>query len=381
MRSIRFVSPDSRSDLRTSPEHLGVILKDCKVPVENVLYQIGKGHKIAFNILNIGRAKLGQMATGGAKRAIAMGVKQAGERKQFGKSISSFGMIKNMIADMTIRTYMSESLQYRLAGDTRGTYSGKKTGDENSKEIEEYAIECSICKVYGAETTMIAVDKIVQIFGGTGFIEEYLPAEMYRDARILRIFEGTDEINRLLTAGTLLKKAMTGKLDMMTPVGEAYAFGKSYNPESAEIKDEPLAGCEHMLKMAKTMALTGIKHVMTKLMTNPEDQELLALIAETVMEIYALESGLLRAKKFLLAKGEEKAKYHIAAVSCYFNEIVPKISCWIKQAAIYALEEDPNLKLKLDTIDKLAKNIVPVNSVAARRMIAERVIKAKKYIF
>jgi len=358
-----------------------VILKDCMVPVENVLFEIGKGHKIAFNILNIGRAKLGQMSIGGSKKMIGLGVKQAKERKQFGMPISSFGMIKNMMADMTVRTYICQSLQYRLAGDMRDTYSGKKEPQINSKAIEEYAIECSISKVYGAETSMICSDKLVQIFGGSGFTEDYPAAGIYRDARILRIFEGTDEINRLLTAATILKRTMTGKLNLMGAVGQAYKFATSYNPVSVNLKDEPLAGEEHTLKMAKTIALSTTKNIMAKLLMNPEDQELLAMIAEIVMEIYAMESGFIRAKKMLLKNGEDKAEYHIAAVSVYFSEIMPKIAFWAKQAIAYALDNDSSLKEKLDEIDKMAYNLKPTNYIKLRRMIAERVIKAKKYIF
>ncbi len=358
-----------------------VILKDCKVPVENVLYDIGKGHKIAFNILNIGRAKLGQMASGGAKKIIRMAVKQAKERKQFGTSIANFGMIKNMIADMTVRTYICQSLQHRIAGDMKDTFSGTKDPNVNSKAIEEYAIECSISKVYGAETSMICADKLVQIYGGMGFIEEYPAAEIYRDARILRIFEGTDEINRLLTAGTILKRVMTGRLNLMGAVGEAYKSAAAYNPASVQLKNEPLAGEEHTLKMAKTIALATVKNIMAKLIMNPEDQELLAMIAEIVMEIYAMESGLLRAKKALTKNGEKKAEYYIAAASIYCSEIMPRIAFWAKQAVAYAMDNDPLLQERLNEIDNMAYNVKPVNYIKLRRKIAERVIKAKKYIF
>ncbi len=357
-----------------------VILKDCKVPVENVLFEVGKGHKIAFNILNLGRAKLGQMASGACLKSINLGLKQASERKQFGLPINSFGMIKNKLADMTVRSYMDQSAQFRVAKSFSNTFSSKKSPEENAKLIEEYAIECSIAKVYGAESLDICTDNLVQIYGGSGFIEEYPAAEMYRDARILRIFEGTDEINSLLMAGTLLKRVMGGKLNMLGAIGEAVSFAAAYNPLKLKLDKKPLVFESHMLKMAKTIFLTTVKAVMAKLITAPDDQELLALLSEIIMEIYVMESGFLRAEKVLAKSGEEKAEYHIAAVSLYFNDIMPKIAFWAKQALSYALDGDSELTGYLASIDKLS-SCPPVNSVKLRRMIADRAIKAKKYIF
>mmetsp|Transcript_611 Transcript_611/g.440 ORF Transcript_611/g.440 Transcript_611/m.440 type:complete len:598 (-) Transcript_611:257-2050(-) len=359
-----------------------VILQDCKVPVENVLYEIGKGHKIAFNILNIGRAKLGQMAVGISQIAIQNGVKQANERKQFGSPISSFGMVKNMLADMAVRSFINQSLQYRLAG-TMNDFFDKKKGSvaENEKALEEYAIECSISKVYGSESVMLCTDKLVQIFGGCGFIEDYPAAEAYRDARILRIFEGTDEINRLLVSGTLLKRSLQNRLSLMDSAGEAVDFGKSYDPSVVEFEDTPLAIQVHLLKMAKAIFFTAVRASISSLVVNSEDQELLALLSEMIMEIYAMESGLLRALKMFESKGEDKAKFHIAAVKIYFNEIMPKMAFWAKQVVAYTMSDDDVMATAyFDSINKLA-TFNPIDTINLCRMIAEKIIKVKKYPF
>ena len=197
-----------------------VILKDCVVPAGNVLFEIGQGHKIAFNVLNIGRLKLGASVVGPSKVAIAEAAKYANMREQFGRKISSFGMIKNKLADMSIMTYMAESLAYRTAAaidDRLGVLDekGKNDGAENAKAIEEYAIECSIAKVFGSECLDFCVDELVQIFGGNGYITEYPAERMYRDSRINRIFEGTNEVNRLLIPGTVVKRGLQNRLPVM----------------------------------------------------------------------------------------------------------------------------------------------------------------------
>ncbi len=362
-----------------------VIFKDCKVPAENVLFEIGKGHKIAFNTLNIGRLKLGAGVTGGCKLSIAEASKYADSREQFGEKISSFGMIKNKLADMCIKTYMAESLTYRLAGMMDDKLSSldseaRKQGTENAKAIEEYAVECSIAKVYCSECLDFCVDELVQIFGGNGYIAEYPAERAYRNARINRIFEGTSEINRLLIPGTILKRTMQGRLAVFDAVQAAEAAAKNYLPDSFKLDDRPLASQEHILRMCKKILLISLGAAVNKFLAGlAEEQEILAMLADMMIEIFVVESGMLRARKFLDKKGAKKAVFHIAAVSVYVNDVIPKIAHWAKQI-LAALTEGDDLTNRLSVVDRLA-TFRPVNTVPLRRLIAEKVIKGKKYPF
>jgi len=362
-----------------------VIFKDCKVPVENVLFEIGKGHKIAFNILNIGRYKLGANAVGGCKMVTAEAVKYANTREQFGQKIASFGMIKNKLADMCVRTFMLESLIYRLAAMIDDKLDSldpeaKKLGAENAKAIEEYAVECSIAKVYGSECIDFCADEVVQIFGGYGYIAEYPAERMYRNARINRIYEGTSEINRLLIAGTVLKRALQGRLALFDAIQELEAEAASGLPDAAPLNDAPLAVQERLLKISKKLLLLAMGKAGGKLMDKlAEEQEVLAFLADMIIEIFAMESGLLRAKKLIARKGEKKAEYHTAAVQVYINDTLPKMIHWSKQVLTFVEEGDALADL-LAAIDSLAA-YQPVNTVPLRRKIAEKVIKGKKYIF
>ena len=362
-----------------------VIFKDCKVPVENVLFEIGKGHKIAFNILNIGRYKLGANAVGGCKMVTAEAVKYANTREQFGQKIASFGMIKNKLADMCVRTFMLESLIYRLAAMIDDKLDSldpeaKKLGAENAKAIEEYAVECSIAKVYGSECIDFCADEVVQIFGGYGYIAEYPAERMYRNARINRIYEGTSEINRLLIAGTVLKRALQGRLALFDAIQELEAEAASGLSDAAPLNDAPLAVQERLLKISKKLLLLAMGKAGGKLMDKlAEEQEVLAFLADMIIEIFAMESGLLRAKKLIAKKGEKKAEYHTAAVQVYINDTLPKMIHWSKQVLTFVEEGDALADL-LAAIDSLAA-YQPVNTVPLRRKIAEKVIKGKKYIF
>jgi alkylation response protein AidB-like acyl-CoA dehydrogenase len=362
-----------------------VILKDCEVPVENVLYEVGKGHKIAFNILNIGRYKLGASTTGACKMVVSESAKYADTREQFGQKIGSFGMIKTKFADMSIRLYMLESMVYRLAAQyddkmSRMDASAKKDPDENSKALEEYAIECSIAKVYGSECADFCVDEMVQIHGGNGYTSEYSAERMYRDSRINRIFEGTNEINRLFVPGTLFKRTMQNRIPLLEAIGTAEKDIKEYDPKKAPFGEEPLQNEIHMMKAMKHIALMTSGTVVNKLMnTINEEQEALAFLADMTIEIYAMESGLIRARKFLDKKGEKKAEFHIAAVTAYMYETIPKIVSWAKQALAY-VEEGDKLMLLHGAIDKLAWR-PPVNTVLLKRKLGEKTIKGKKYPF
>jgi len=362
-----------------------VILEDAKVPVENVLYEVGKGHKIAFNILDIGRWKLGASAVGGCKGCITEAVKYANGRIQFKVPISSFGMIKTKLANMAIKTYMSDSMMYRLAGmfdDKLSTLDAeaKKSGAENAKTIEEYAAECSITKVYGSETLDYCVDEYVQILGGYGFCAEYPAERYYRDSRINRIWEGTNEINRILVPGTMLRRALQGRLNLL-PAAQAIAGElMSYSPLSVQLPDTPLALQEHMVRMSKKIALMVAGVAAQKFGQNlAREQEVLAKIAEIVIEIFAMESGLLRTQKIIAKNGEDKAKYQIEAVKVYVDEMIPQIELWAKQLVAH-VEEGDMLRTQFAGIKKLAR-YQPMDSISLKQSIADRIIELEAYPF
>ncbi len=366
-----------------------VIFKDCQVPVENVLFEVGQGHKIAFNTLNIGRYKLGASTAGGCKLSVAEAAKYATSREQFGKKICNFGMIQSKLADMSIRGYMSESMAYRVAAaidDKLNTLddAAKNLGEENAKAIEEYAVECSIVKVYGSEALDFCVDELVQIHGGNGYISEYPAERMYRDSRINRIFEGTNEINRLLIPGTLVKRATQGRLPLMEVLKDLKDDIKDFSktaPEKLKADTSPLAMQTYLLQAAKNIALMAAGAAVNKLMFKlADEQEVMGLLADMVIEIYAMESGLLRAKKVLEKKGEKKAEYHMAAVKVYINDTLPRIVHWARQVVAFVEEEGDELGAQIYVLGKLGA-FQPVDTIGLRRLIAEKVIKGKKYPF
>ncbi len=362
-----------------------VILEDAKVPVENVLFEVGKGHKIAFNILNIGRWKLGSASVGGCKGCVTEAVKYANGRLQFKVPISSFGMIKTKLANMAIKTYMSDSVMYRLAGmfdNKLGTMDAeaKKSGAETAKAIEEYAAECSIAKVYGSEQLDYCVDEYVQILGGYGFCAEYPAERYYRDSRINRIWEGTNEINRMLVPGTMMRRALQGRLTLL-PAAQAIAGElMTYSPLSVQLPDTPLALQEHMVKMSKKIALMVAGVAAQKFGQNlAKEQEVLAKVADIVIEIFAMESGLLRTLKLIDKEGEEKAKHQIEAVKVYVDEMIPQIELWAKQVIAY-VEEGDMLRTQLAGIKKLAR-YQPMDAISLKRSIADRIIELEAYPF
>ena len=362
-----------------------VIFEDAKVPVENLMYEVGKGHKIAFNILNIGRCKLGAMTMGGCKGCVTGAVKYAKGRVQFKVPISSFGMIKQKIADMAIRTYMSESMMYRLAGmfdDKLGTLDekAKKSGAETAKAIEEYAPECSISKVYGSECLDFCTDEYVQILGGYGYCSEYPAERYYRDARINRIWEGTNEINRMLVPGTMLQRALKGQLALL-PAAQAVAGElMTYSPLSVQLPDTPLALQQHVIKMSKKLALMVAGVAAQKFGPGlVKEQEVMGKIADMVIEIFAMESGLLRTLKLIEKEGEEKAKYHIAAVKAYVDDTMPRIESWAKQV-ISHVESGDMLRTQLAGVKKLAR-YQPIDAINEKRLVADRIIELESYPF
>ena len=360
-----------------------VILEDAEVPVENVLYEVGKGHKIAFNILNIGRWKLGAAAVGGCKVCVTESVKYANGRTQFKAPISSFGLIKTKLADMAVKGFMCDSVMYRLAGmfdDKLGTLDAdaKKSGEENAKAIEEYAAECSIAKVYGSEALDFCVDEFVQILGGYGYCSEYPAERVYRDSRINRIWEGTNEINRMLIPGTLMQRAMKGRLNLLPEAQAIAGFLMGYSPLSVQLPDTPLALQEHVIRMAKKIALMVAGGAAQKFQQNlAKEQEVLGKVADIIIEIFAMESGLLRALKIIDKEGEEKAKYQIDAVKVYVDEAIVRIESWAKQVVAY-VEEGDMLRTQLAGIKKLAR-YQPIDTVSLKREIADRAIDLEAY--
>ncbi|MBW1954896.1 MAG: acyl-CoA dehydrogenase family protein [Deltaproteobacteria bacterium] len=363
-----------------------IIFKDCQVPVENVLFEVGQGHKIAFNVLNIGRYKLGASVVGGCKLAVTEAAKYATLREQFGKKICSFGMIKNKLADMSIKTYIAESMVYRMAAALDDILSAR-TEEEvqdpaaNARTIEEYAVECSIAKIFGSETLDFCADELVQIYGGNGYTAEYPVERMYRDARINRIFEGTNEINRLLIVATLFRRAMKGRLALLEAVEQVQEMLNRGAPEPQKTPDSgPLALQDHYLKAGKKIFLLAAGIAANQLMMALEqEQEVVALLADMVMEIYAMESGLLRAQKVLKKKGGTTADYHAAAVKVYINDTLPGILNRAKQVVAFVEKKDQLPRL-YGAIDTLA-GYQPMDTIPLRRFIADKVIKGKKYPF
>lgn len=357
--------------------------EDCKVPVENLLGEVGRGHIIAFNILNIGRFKLGAGCLGGAKEAIEHSVKYANTRKQFGTEISSFPLIGKKLADMNIRTFVAESMVYRTSGLIDHIlkdldHSSPDAGKQSAKGIAEYALECSINKVFASEVLDFVADEAVQIHGGYGFTQEYKVERIYRDSRINRIFEGTNEINRMLIPGTLLKKAMKGELPLLQKVQSLQSEMMSMTPGSQSFEGT-LEQESHLLAQAKKLFLMVGGIAVQKLQANIEkEQEMLSNLADLMIEIYAMESVLLRTKKLIARQGEDKAKNAIQMTEVYLHEAFAKIEAIAKQCLVM-VEEGDMLRTGLSMVKRLTRTS-PINTISLKREIAQRVIQAEKYV-
>ncbi len=322
-----------------------VILEGAKVPVENVLGEIGKGHKIAFNVLNVGRFKLGANVNGAARAALAEGAAYANLRKQFGVPISSFGAVREKLADRVADLFASESLIFRLAGMIDDRLATLSKGAPNYYEayqaaVEEYSIECAISKVYCSEVLADVVDDVVQIHGGYGFTQEYKAERYYRDERINRIFEGTNEINRLLVPGTILRRAMKGELPlqaevmkameaMMTPSAEAPEAGDPFGAEKAT-----LAGLKKVFLVISGAAVQRYRDQIK------DEQEVLLALADVAIQIFAMESAVLRADKISPALSEERQAVVRAAVKVNAFGAVEKVASAARRAAFYVLDGD-----------------------------------------
>lgn len=357
-----------------------VILQDVQVPVENLLGEPGRGHIIAFNILNVGRYKLAVGAVGSAKRALEIATVYAKERKQFKTPLANFTLIKSKLANMAIKTYAAESSVYRTVGlfDTALTRLGDKAeeGAEVAKAIADYAIECSINKVFATEVLDYCVDEGVQIHGGYGFMSEYEIENMYRDSRINRIFEGTNEINRLLIPDTLVKKAMKGELPLLQAAASLQEELMSYYPQ--EIEDAPLAAEKHLIGMTRKIILMVAGSALMKYQQAiSKEQELLAFAADMLIELYAMDSVVKRTEKAIAANGLEQEQQKLELTTVYVQEAFDRIEGWAKEA-LAAMEEGDELRLRLSILKKLTRR-TPINTVQLKRSIADRVIAAEGY--
>jgi len=359
-----------------------IILNDCKVPVENLLGEIGKGHVIAFNILNVGRFKLGAMCVGGARVSLENAVAYAKQRKAFGKVIADFGLIREKIANMAALIYVGESLVYRTVGmmDVALNEVDKSGADalkETRKAIEEYAVECSIIKVWGSEMIDYVVDETMQIYAGYGFVEEYPAERAYRDARINRIFEGTNEINRLIITGFLLKRAMSGQLPLMPAIKKLMDEVLS-GPSMGDDLEGPLVEERKLVTQAKKLGLFAAGAATQKYMQAiQEQQEIMGAIADMTIETYAMESAVLRAQKLVEAKGEKKAALAVAMTRVYMTQAMEKIEAAAKRV-IAAVAEGDVLRTQLAILRRLAKHD-PFNTIELRQQIAQRAIEVGKY--
>src|SRR5258708_4580728 len=359
-----------------------LILADARTPVENLLGEIGKGHKIAFNILNIGRFKLGAMCVGGMKLMVHDSVHYANERHQFGKSISSFGAIKSKLAEQAIRTWVGESMTYRTLGMIEAGVGAvdSKDMDARLRAIEEYAAECSIIKVALSEYCDYVVDEMVQIYGGYGYSADYPAERAYRDSRINRIFEGTNEINRMLIPGRLMKSALSGRLALL-PAAQAL-MDEVLTPQMATFDDDEsvLATELKLTQNAKKVALMTLGTAAQKYMMKLGDQqEVLMGIADIIMDTYAMESAILRARKLAGSQGEETAARYLDMTRVFCNDAVERIEARAKNT-LAGMSEGDELRTLLAALRRFTK-LQPMNTIAARQRIADEMIAANKYVY
>jgi alkylation response protein AidB-like acyl-CoA dehydrogenase len=360
-----------------------VILDNAKVPVENLLYEVGKGHKVAFDILNIGRFKLAAGCLGTCKVALRESVKYAKQRTQFGKPIASFGLIQKKLAEMAIRTYVAESIVYRTGGLIEAILSGidqgsEAAGLEAAKGVEEYAVECSINKVYVSEALDYVADETVQIFGGYGYVADFPAERIYRDARINRIFEGTNEINRLLIPATLFRRALQGRLPLLIAAQRLMADLLSYSPGQDEAPKGLLGDQVRMLQLSKKIALMVSGAAVQKYReTLQEQQEILGILSDLAIELFAMESALLRTLKSAARDGEAASEAKSDMVKVYFNDAFGRIELLAKEA-LASMEEGDTLRTQLSALKKLTRS-TPINTTRLRRAIAGRIIESEGY--
>lgn len=359
-----------------------LILDDVAVPVENLLGEVGRGHVIAFNILNIGRYKLGVGTIGSSKRALDITIQYTNERKQFNTPISSFNLTKEKLANMAAQIYASESLIYRTVGyfeDNMGQMSDeqKKDGKKIAEAIAEYAIECSINKVFGSEVLDYVADEAVQLHGGYGYMAEYEVERIYRDSRINRIFEGTNEINRLIVPGTFMKKAMKGELPLLEQAQALQQEILTMVPEN--IADEPLAQEKYLVKMAKKIALLTAGTAALKYGNKLEDeQEILVNIANIANQLFAMESAVLRTQKAIDRDGVDKAAQKLLYTEIFSQDAFETILAEARDTLVNSSSGD-NQRMMLSALRKFGR-YAPKKTIKLKRQAAEALIAAEKFI-
>jgi butyryl-CoA dehydrogenase len=363
-----------------------LVLDNCQVPAANLLGEAGKGHHIAFNVLNVGRLKLGVACVGGARHALAHTIRYAKQRQAFGKPIAEFGLIQRKIAAGATQLYAAESMAYRTVGMIDAALAQLSAGRahdprETQRRIEEYAVECSILKVYGSEMLTLVADELVQTMGGYGYVEEYPAERFYRDARINRIFEGTNEINRLIITGWLMKRALAGHLalqpaikKLMDEVTQPPSF------DSGSEADGPLAREGELLAASRKIALFAAGVASQRFVTGlQEQQEVMADLADIIMQIFALDSALLRARK--LAESGARSPVPGAAAAAMTSLLADQTLCLAEQVArrvLAACAEGDLLRTHLAILRRLARS-TPADAVALSRAVARHCIEVERY--
>ena len=360
-----------------------VFFNDCPVPVENMLSERGNGFKIAVNILNIGRVKLGAGVLGGCRTVISHATQYANERKQFGVSISSVGAIKGKLAEMATKTYVTESLDYRAGQNIEDKINdliagGMDEAKAKLKGVEQFAIECAIAKIHSSEVLDYVVDQGVQVYGGMGYSADAPMERAYRDARIARIYEGTNEINRMLMIGMLLKRAMKGELNMFEP---AMAVSKELVsvPSFTTIDKSVLFNAEKEVvkNLKKVFLMVGGKAAMALQDKIEDEQEVMMNLADILIEIYAVESSMLRTEKLVSQRGEEACKDYIAMTQIYMAEAIDRVNAAAKEA-IASFTKGDEQKVMLMGLKRFTKMDL-VNTKELRRQVADTMIAKGKF--
>jgi alkylation response protein AidB-like acyl-CoA dehydrogenase len=359
-----------------------ILLQNVRVPAENVLGEIGKGHKVAFNVLNFGRFKLGAMCAGGAKHAIGESARYAAERKQFGQPIASFGAIKHKLGEMIVRTYAVESLLYRTAGMLDARIDQRGVNDAHASAalaaFEEYAIEASIAKVAGSETLNDVLDENIQVHGGNGYVRDYPAEQHYRDSRVNRIFEGTNEINRLLISGMMARRAAKGELPIIA-AARALQDDLMGPPAQPTFDESTLAnekrGVDGFRKIALMILGLALQTYGQKL---SDEQEVLMLATDILIDLYAADSAVCRAS-LAVAEKAPNAPLHADAARVFVSDAAIRIEGGARQA-LAAMAEGDTLRTMLAALRRLSKS-TPINAVLLRRRLADEAVAHGGYLF